>query len=178
MYEMDSDGRVITMFTFSKIFAPGFRVAWLIGNEQIIDKFIMAKQSADICSPVLVQKIAAEYIKRGYLEKNLVNTIKLYKARRDHMLHCFEQYMPAEVSWTHPEGGLFIFLTLPEGMNADEIFVEAINNKVAFVKGSVFYCNDCGKNTMRINFSYCNEETISIGVKRLADVIKKYIPND
>jgi 2-aminoadipate transaminase len=175
VYELDNSGRVITLFTFSKIFAPGFRIAWLIGHEELIDKFIMAKQSADICSPVIVQKIAAEYIKRGLLDKNLVTTIELYRKRRDKMLDSFEKHMPAEVSWTHPEGGLFLFLTLPEHMNADEVFVKAVENNVAFVKGSVFYCNDTGKNTLRMNFSYANEDQIEEGIKRLSRVIKQML---
>ncbi|MGM0528894.1 MAG: PLP-dependent aminotransferase family protein [Bacteroidota bacterium] len=173
MYEIDKEGRVITLFTFSKILAPGFRLAWILGNPEIIDKFLMAKQSADLCSPVFVQKIAAEYMKRGLLDKNLVNTIKLYKSRRDHMLGCFEKYMPEGVKWTKPEGGLFLFLTLPEHMSADDLLNRAVEKNVAFVKGSAFYCNDCGKNTMRINFSYCDEDTITAGVERLAGVIKE-----
>lgn len=175
MYELDSSGRVITLFTFSKIFAPGFRLAWLIGHEVLIDKFIMAKQSADICSPVLVQKIAAEYIRRGLLDKNLVSTIELYRKRRDKMLESFDRFMPSQISWTHPEGGLFLFVTLPEEMNADEVFLKAVENNVAFVKGSVFYCNDTGKNTLRMNFSYANEEQIEVGIKRLSEVIKQML---
>ncbi|MBS0011924.1 MAG: PLP-dependent aminotransferase family protein [Bacteroidales bacterium] len=175
MYSLDTEGRVITLFTFSKIFAPGFRIAWLLGNPEIINKFFMAKQSADLCSPVLVQKIIAEYMSRGLLEKNLVNTISLYKSRRDHMLSCFEKYMPEGVTWTKPEGGLFLFIRLPENADADEIFKLAVENNVAFVRGSVFYCNDCGKNTMRINFSYCDTDTITKGVKRLAGVINDYM---
>ena len=135
----------------------------------------MAKQSADICSPVLVQKIAAEYIRRGLLDKNLVSTIELYRKRRDKMLESFERFMPSQVSWTHPEGGLFLFVTLPEEMNADEVFLKAVENNVAFVKGSVFYCNDTGKNTLRMNFSYANEEQIEIGIKRLSEVIKQML---
>ena len=173
MYEIDTEERVITLFTFSKILAPGFRIAWLLANPEIIEKFLMAKQSTDLCSPVFVQKIIAEYMKRGLLEKNLVNTISLYKSRRDHMLSCFEKYMPDGVKWTKPEGGLFLFITLPEHMNADDIFELAVKKNVAYVKGSVFYCNDYGKNTMRINFSYCDPDTITNGVKRLAAVIKE-----
>ncbi len=173
MYEIDKEGRVITLFTFSKILAPGFRIAWLLANPEIIEKFLLAKQSADLCSPVFVQKIIAEYMKRGLLEKNLVNTISLYKSRRDHMLSCFEKFMPNGVKWTKPEGGLFLFITLPEHMNADDLFELAVKKNVAYVKGSVFYCNDLGKNTMRINFSYCDPDTITEGVKRLAAVIKE-----
>lgn len=170
-YELDRSGRVITLFTFSKIFAPGFRVAWALGHPELIDKFIMAKQSIDICSPVLLQKIAAEYIRRGSLDKNLKKTIELYRGRRDLMMKCLEKFMPEGVTWTHPEGGLFLFMTLPEKLNADDVFRESIKNNVAFVKGSVFYCNDTGKNTMRINFSFSNEKDIETGIERLAMVI-------
>ena len=175
IYELDNSGRVITLFTFSKIFAPGFRVAWLIGNPILIEKFIMAKQSADICSPVLVQKIAAEYIRRGSLDKNLVKTIELYREKRDFMLECFEKQMPEGVKWTRPEGGLFLFITLPENIDGEVVFKIAIENNVAFVKGSVFHCDDSGKNTMRINFSYSDMNEIEEGVKRLSGVIKTCI---
>lgn len=175
IYEMDSDGRVISLFTFSKIFAPGFRIAWLTGHPEIINKFIMAKQSADICSPVLVQKIAAEYMKRGLLDKNLQKTIKLYRKRRDHMLSCFDKYMPEGVRWTIPEGGLFLFLTLPDNINTDDVFKVAVKNNVAFVKGSAFFCNNTGYNTMRINFSYSDIDDTTEGIKRLSEVIKGFI---
>lgn len=175
MYQLDKTGRVITLCSFSKILAPGFRVAWLLGHKDIIDKFIMAKQSADICSPVILQKIIAEYMQRGLLDKNMEKTIDLYSGRKELMLEYFEKYMPEGVSWTRPEGGLFLFITLPETINADEAFTRAIKNNVAFVKGSVFYCSDIGKNTMRINFSYSPEHLIEEGIKRLATVISGII---
>ena len=92
--EMDKSGRVISLFTFSKIFAPGFRIAWLIAGNPIIEKIVMAKQSADLCSPTFDQKIIARYMEKGLLEKNLKSTIELYSNRRDKMIDCFEQYMP------------------------------------------------------------------------------------
>lgn len=175
MYELDKSGRVVMLCTFSKIFAPGFRVGWVLGHKDIIDKFIMAKQSADICSPVILQKIIAEYMQRGLLNKNLKKIIDLYRKRKDVMIDCFEKYMPEGVSWTIPEGGLFLFVTLPETVNTDEAFTRAIENNVAFVKGSVFYCNETGKNTLRINFSYSPEPLIEQGIKRLATVISGMI---
>ena len=177
IYELDKSGRVILLSTFSKIFAPGFRIAWLLGHPQIIDKFIMSKQSADICSPVIVQKIAAEYIKRGLLEKNLAKTVKLYRERRDLMLKSLEKFMPAGVTWTKPEGGLFLFVTMPEGIDTDLLLPLAIENNVAFVKGSVFNCDGTGKNTMRLNFSFSDEIQIPIGIKRLAEAIKEMMPS-
>jgi 2-aminoadipate transaminase len=175
IYQLDTSGRVITLFTFSKIFAPGFRLAWTIGSPVLLDKLVMAKQSADLCTPVFVQKIAARYIEKGLLEKNLVTTIALYKERCHHMIDCLRRYMPKGVSWTEPDGGLFLFITLPGQLDSLDVLKKAVDKNVAFVTGSVFFCNDGGKNTMRLNFSYCNNKEIEEGVMRLADVVKEMI---
>lgn len=171
MYELDTTGRVITLFTFSKIFAPGFRVGWVIGQPEILDKLVMAKQTADLCTSSFVQKIIARYMQKGLLEQNLSKTIDLYRERRNLMISCFKKYMPEGVSWTEPLGGLFLFVTLPSHLDADEIFKKAIVKNVAFVAGSSFFCNNAGHNTMRINFSFSNKEEIETGVKRLSEVI-------
>lgn len=175
MYEMDNSGRVITLFTFSKIFAPGFRVGWILGNPVILDKIVMAKQTNDLCTSPFVQKVIAIYIKKGLLEPNICRTIDLYRSRRDQMIKCLREYMPPDVSWTEPNGGLFLFVTLPSYLDAQEIFKMAIVENVAFVPGSSFFCNNKGHNTFRINFSYCNNNTIEKGIKRLARVIKSAI---
>ena len=171
MKELDTTGRVITLFTFSKIFAPGFRVGWVVGHPEILDKLVMAKQTADLCTSPFVQKIIARYMEKGLLEKNLKKTIDLYRERRNQMITCFRKYMPEGVSWTEPQGGLFLFVTLPHQLDADEIFKKAIVKNVAFVAGSSFYCNNSGHNTMRINFSFSNNTEIEEGVKRLSQVI-------
>jgi 2-aminoadipate transaminase len=177
MYELDKTGRVITLFTFSKILSPGFRVGWVIGNPEILDKIVMAKQTADLCTSSFVQKIIARYIEKGLLEKNLKKTISLYSERRDFMISCFHNYMPERVTWTEPEGGLFLFVTLPPDLDSDYILKKAIERNVAFVSGSSFFCNNSGKNTMRINFSFSNPAEIEEGVKRLSSVIKEEIDN-
>jgi 2-aminoadipate transaminase len=171
MYQLDRYGRVITLCTFSKIFAPGFRVGWVIGNPIVLDRIVMAKQTADLCTSAFVQKILAVYIEKGLLEKNLPKTIALYRERRDHMLECFKKYMPPQARWTEPHGGLFLFVTLPAGLDAGIILKKAIDNNVAFVDGATFFCNDSGHNTMRINFSYSSKDEIESGVERLAKVI-------
>jgi len=171
MKELDTTGRVITLFTFSKIFAPGFRVGWVVGHPEILDKLVMAKQTADLCTSPFVQKIIARYMEKGLLEKNLKKTIDLYRERRNQMITCFRKYMPEGVSWTEPQGGLFLFVTLPHQLDADEIFKKAIVKNVAFVAGSSFFCNNSGHNTMRINFSFSNNTEIEEGVKRLSQVI-------
>ncbi|MFO7897010.1 MAG: PLP-dependent aminotransferase family protein [Candidatus Cloacimonadales bacterium] len=172
LYALDNTGQVITLGTFSKIFVPGFRIGWVIAHPEITDKFITAKQSTDLCTSPFVQKISAKYIEKGYYEKNLKKTIQLYKEKKEGMMSAFEKYMPKGVSWTKPEGGLFLFVTLPEYMDAEKLFLKAIKEKVAFVIGNVFYCNGGGKNTMRINFSYMDKDSNTEGVKRLAKVIE------
>jgi 2-aminoadipate transaminase len=173
LYELDNTGQVITLGTFSKTFAPGFRLGFVIAHPDIIDKMVIAKQSIDLCTPTFTQKIAAKYISKGLFDKNLKNTIAQYKSKRDNMLKAFREYMPEGVTWTEPEGGLFLFMNLPEHMDAQELFYKAIEKNVAFVMGSVFHCDDTGKNTMRINFSFMSEEKATEGVKRLAEAIKE-----
>lgn len=173
LYDLDDSNRVVTLGTFSKIFVPGFRLGWMMGPEEIIQKVVIAKQSADLCTSVFVQKIAAKYIEKGFFEANLKKIISSYHEKRDLMLDSLKKYMPEGVTWTKPEGGLFLFIYLPEGMDAERLFYKAVEKKVAFVKGDVFFCNGKGKNTMRINFSYANKADNVEGVKRLAEVIKE-----
>lgn len=173
MSALDHSGRVLTLSTFSKILAPGFRLAWVIGHRELIDKIVTAKQSADLCSPAFVQKITARYIEKGLLDLNLVKTIALYRERRDHMIRCFREHMPEGVKWTEPEGGLFLFVTLPPSMDAAKLLERAIRKNVAFVCGSVFYCNNEGQNTMRMNFSYTGPSDTCEGIRRLAEAIRE-----
>lgn len=173
MAALDKSGRVITLFTFSKILAPGFRLAWVTGHPQIIDKIVTAKQSADLCSPPLIQKIAARYIEKGLLDVNLKKTVELYRQRRDYMILCFREFMPEGVTWTEPSGGMFLFVTLPPKIDAAVLLEKAIMKKVAFVSGAVFHCNNEGRNTMRINFSFADRNDTYEGVRRLAATIRE-----
>jgi 2-aminoadipate transaminase len=173
MQELDPSGRVITLCSFSKIFAPGFRVGWVIGDPEILDRISMAKQTADLCTSPFVQKIIARYMEKGLLDSNLTKTIELYRERRTLMLSCFMKYMPEGVTWTEPHGGLFLFVTLPPHIHSEKIFKKAIEKNVAFVAGSTFFCNNKGHNTMRLNFSFSNNTEIETGVKRLSDVISE-----
>ena len=174
IYQLDKEGTTITLGTFSKIFVPGFRIGWVIADPKIIDKFVTTKQSVDLCTPPFVQRIAARYMEKGLFSTKLGDIIKLYKRKKDLMMDSFEKYLPEGVKWTNPEGGLFLFVYLPEHMDAEKLFKIAIANKVAFVLGTVFYCDGSGKNTLRINFSYCSDEQIVEGVKRLGQAIREY----
>lgn len=177
IFELDNSGHVILLGTFSKIFVPGFRIGWVVADEKIIDKFVTAKQSTDLCTPTMNQKIAYKYIEKGYFDENLKAIIAQYHEKRDNMLQAFREYMPDGVKWTEPEGGLFLFMTLPEHMDAEVLFKKAIENNVAFVLGSVFHCDGSGKNTMRINFSFMPKDKTTEGVKRLAKAIKEMMAN-
>ncbi len=172
IYQLADEGRVLLLGTFSKLFVPGFRIGWIIGHPQLLDKIIMSKQSADLCTSSFVQKIAAKYMEKGYFDENLKGIIKMYREKKDVMMKAFEDYLPEGVTWTNPEGGLFLFVTLPEWMDAEDLFLTAVENDVAFVIGKVFHCDESGKNTMRINFSFATKEDIVEGVKRLGKAIK------
>ncbi len=167
--------RTIVLGTFSKTFTPGFRLGWVIAPKEIIYRYNLAKQSADLCSPTFDQCVAAKYLQKGLFEKNLEKTIELYRGKRDYMLRCFKKYMPPKVTWTKPDGGLFLFVSLPEGTDSRELFDMAMEQNVAFVIGEAFFCDSSGKNTLRLNFSFMDDEGIKEGVKRLATAIKNYL---
>ena len=174
LYDLDNgEGNVITLGTFSKIFMPGFRMGWVLAHPMVIDNFVKAKQSTDLCTSAFLQKITVKFYQKNYFDANVKNIVDMYRGKLEAMLGAFEKYMPEGVTWTRPEGGLFLFLTLPEGYDAEELFQIAIEKNVAFVLGTVFFVNGGGKNTMRINFSYMSEEMNIEGVKRLADAIKE-----
>ncbi|MBN2586091.1 MAG: PLP-dependent aminotransferase family protein [Candidatus Fermentibacteraceae bacterium] len=168
---------VLSLYTISKILLPGFRLGWACGPDWIVDKMVMAKQAVDLCTPPFTQAITHAMLVNGALEKGLETTIQLYSNRRKLMLSCLEkEFAEIEgVSWTKPEGGLFLWLTLPEGMSTEEIFEQAIEEKVAYVPGSAFYPNNDNFRSMRLNFSYASEEQICEGVKRLGKVVRKNI---
>ena len=171
MYSLAPD-RVIHLGSFSKIFAPGFRLGWAIAHPDILDKIYVCKQSLDLCPPIFDQYVAAEFLSSGRLDENLVKSVALYKGKRDLLLSLLEEYMPEGVKWTHPEGGLFLFLTLPEGFDAVAFYDKALTAGVAYVAGEFFHPDRSGKNTMRLNFSFMSPEKIQAGVKVLADLLK------
>ena len=171
IYSLDPD-RVIHLGSFSKIFAPGFRLGWAIAHPDILDKIYVCKQSLDLCPPILDQYVAAEFLRSGRLDANLRKSIALYKGKRDLLLSLLQTYMPEGVKWTRPEGGLFLFLTLPEGFDAVKFYDKALEAGVAYVAGEFFYPDRRGKNTMRLNFSFMSPERMTEGLKLLADLLR------
>ena len=174
MYSLDPD-RVIHLGSFSKIFAPGFRLGWAIAHPEILDRIYVCKQSLDLCPPVFDQYVAAEFLKSGRLDENLKKTIELYKGKRDLLLGLLDEHMPESVSWTHPEGGLFLFLTMPEGFDAVKFYDVALDAGVAYVAGEFFHPDRSGKNTMRLNFSFMSPERITEGILLLSKLLKDEI---
>ena len=172
LYSMAPE-RTLHLGSFSKILAPGFRLGWIIGPEALLEKIYICKQALDLCPPVFDQYIAAEYISSGELDRNLVKTIAEYRRRRDRMLGLLERYMREGTSWTRPEGGLFLFLTLPEGIDTVALYDEALSAGVAYVAGSFFYTDGSHRNTMRLNFSFIDEAKMEPGIRLLADLISK-----
>ena len=170
MYSLAPD-HVIHLGSFSKIFAPGFRLGWAIAHPDILDKIYVCKQSLDLCPPIFDQYVAAEFLTSGRLDENLARSIELYKGKRDLLLSLLEKHMPEGVTWTHPEGGLFLFLTMPDGFDAVKFYDTALDAGVAYVAGEFFHPDRSGKNTMRLNFSFMTPERITEGIKLLASLL-------
>jgi 2-aminoadipate transaminase len=175
IYALDKENQVMMLGTFSKLLCPGLRLGWLMAPTEWMDRMVVAKQAMDLNSPSFTQLIAAEYIKRGLLKEQIKGICQLYKKKRQLMLDALQKYMPKGVTWTKPEGGLFLWVRLPKKMSANDLFLKAIDNKVAYVIGSAFHCNGKGQNTMRLNFSYASDAQIDEGIKRLAKMIKENI---
>ncbi|NJE05176.1 PLP-dependent aminotransferase family protein [Thermococcus sp. M36] len=171
----DDEGRVIYLGTFSKILAPGFRLGWIAAHPHFIRKIEIAKQAVDLCANTLSQVIAWKYVEDGHLDRHIPKIIEFYKPRRDAMLEALEEYMPEGVRWTKPDGGMFIWVTLPEGIDTKLMAEKAIRKGVAYVPGEAFFAHRDVKNTMRLNFTYVPEDVIHDGVKRLAGVIEEEI---
>lgn len=163
--------RTIHLCSFSKIFAPGLRLGWIVAAENILNKIYECKQSLDLCAPIFDQYLMVEFMNNGMLEENLPKSIELYRKKRDLMLSLLEKYMPKGVSWTHPEGGLFLFLTLPEDMDTVALYEKALKAGVAYVAGSFFYIDGSHRNTLRLNFSFIETSRMEEGIQILASLL-------
>jgi 2-aminoadipate transaminase len=163
---------VIQLRTFSKILFPGMRMGWLAGEKLFIDKTVLLKQSVDLCTPSFTQLILAEYIRRGRMRESIKKAIGLYRPKLEAMLKALKKYMPKEVQWSKPTGGMFMWLVLPARIDTKDIFMTAIEHNVAYVIGRPFHCDHSGGNTLRLNYSFPSVEQIETGIKRLSEAIK------
>jgi len=176
IYELDGTGQVVLLGTFSKIFCPGYRIGWVIGHPDVLDKMVVAKQATDLCTPAFTQRIVARYMEKGLLDKKIEEIKVMYKEKQQNMLQLLKDNMPESFTWTHPEGGLFLMAKGPEHIDTTELLKAAITEeKVAYVAGSSFFCDGGGKNTMRLNFSYETLAKNKEGIERLGRFLKKHI---
>ncbi len=163
---------VLYLCTLSKTLAPGLRIGWITAPSRVITKLVQAKQGADLHTSTFTQYVAADILGRGLLRQHVRKLRRVYKERRDAMLAAIEEFFPPGVKWTRPQGGLFLWVTMPEKVDSEELFKRAVEEKVAFVPGFAFYPNGGGRNAMRLNFSNQPPERIREGIRRLANAIK------
>lgn len=172
---LDREGRVIYFGTISKILAPGLRTGWVIADKEVIWRFVIAKQATDLCTNTLAQHIIAEAFDSGLVERHIPEIRKLYSHKRDLMLDMLEDKMPEGVRWTKPEGGMFLWVWVPEKVNTMKMFPRAIENGIAYVVGEAFYPDRGVTNAMRLNFTYSSDEEIKEGTDRLAKTIREFL---
>lgn len=172
---LDTENRVIFMGTFSKIFSPGIRVGWFNAAPEVLEKFNMVKQGADLQTSTTTQMILSQFLDDNDLEAHIDKIIEVYGKRKNVMVDAMEKYFPEKVTYTNPEGGLFLWVTLPEGLNARDIAVKAIEKKVAFVPGGAFYPDSPEENHFRLNYSCMPEDKIEEGIKRLGEVLHEVV---
>jgi 2-aminoadipate transaminase len=169
-------GNVIYMSTFSKTLAPGLRLGWIVAPASVIQHCVMAKQGMDLHTSSFVQMVAYEVAKDGFLAEHVRQIRQVYRERRDIMLAAMAEFFPPEVRWTQPKGGLFLWVTLPEGMDSTAVLQQAIAHNVAFVPGATFYPdNDQQTNSFRLNFSNATPEQIWEGIGRLGHVLAEVL---
>ena len=168
-------GNVIYLSTFSKLLAPGLRLAWVIAPPEVIRRLVLTKQAADLHTSSFNQYVAYEVAKGGFLDEHVKFIRQVYKERRDVMLEIMDEMFPPEVSWTRPQGGMFLWGIMPEQLDAAQVLKYALERKVAFVPGAAFHATGGGQNTMRINFSYCAPDVIREGITRLGATLKELL---
>nr|CBH37490.1 conserved hypothetical protein, aminotransferase class I and II family [uncultured archaeon] len=167
------EDNTILLGSFSKIITPGLRLGWVCAKKDIKERIIVAKQASDLHSNYLSQRIVHQYLIDNDIDKHILKIRDAYKKRRDLMVSMITEYFPEEIKYTKPEGGMFLWITLPERISSSDLVDLAIKENVAFVPGNAFYVDGGGNNTLRLNFSNSDEEKIEEGIKRLANIIKK-----
>lgn len=172
-----SIGNVIYLSTFSKTLAPGLRLGWIVAPPDVISKLAQLKQGADLHTSTFTQFVAYEVARDGFLDQHVKLIRQIYRERRDVMLEALQEFFPPTVTWTHPKGGLFLWVTVPEGLDMRAIFQSALEQNVAFVPGDSFYANDGreGSRHMRLNFSNAAPYEIREGIRRLAAAVKSHL---
>lgn len=166
-------GDVIYMSTFSKTVAPGLRLGWVVAPVEVVERLVQAKQGADLHTSSLDQMMVYEVVRDGFLEEHVKEIREMYRLRRDAMLAAMDQHFPKGTGWTRPQGGLFLWVTLPEGVDCLELIEAAVEQRVAFVPGTAFYADGRGRDALRLTFATCPTDKIDEGIKRLGTAIAK-----
>lgn len=165
------EGDVIYMSTFSKTLSPGLRLGWVVAPVEVLKKLVQAKQGADLHTSTFDQMMAYEVMADGFLDQHVLKIRETYRQRRDAMLAALEEHFPVGATWTHPQGGLFLWVKLPEGVDSLDLINEAVEQKVAFVPGTAFYADGRGHDALRLTFATCSTDQIEEGIKRLGKAI-------
>jgi 2-aminoadipate transaminase len=172
LYQLDGGDFVIYVGTFSKILSPGIRLGWAVAPPPVMEKIVLGKQASDLCTSTLTQHFVREYFAEGRWREYVESLVEIYRARRDVMLASLREHFPAQATWTEPEGGMFIWATLPEYIDTGDLLAKALREDVAFVPGQAAYMDDRrGRNSMRLNFSGVGEEEIREGIRRIGAAI-------
>lgn len=165
--------KVILLGSFSKIVVPGFRLGWIVAPYSILNKLLIAKQASDLHTCHFTQYIIYQYLQKNDIQSHIDKVTRKYGEQCQSMLESIEKYFPSNVTSTKPEGGMFLWVTLPSQVSAMDLFDLAVKEKVVFVPGSPFYVNNNGENTLRLNFSCTDKRTTEIGIKRLGSALRK-----
>ena len=171
LYQLDGGDFVVYIGTFSKILSPGIRLGWMVAPPPVMEKVVLGKQASDLCTSTLTQYFVREYFRDGNWREYIASLVEIYRARRDAMVEALRQHFPAEATWTEPEGGLFIWATLPEYIDTEDLLAKALREDVAFVPGRAAYVDGRGRSSMRLNFSGANEDEIREGIRRIGKVV-------
>lgn len=172
---MDTKGLVIYLGSFSKVLVPGYRVGWICTSGEIFQKYYLVKQGLDMHSTASVQVEINEFMENYDIDAHIAKICETYKRKKDAMLKAMEEYFPASVSWSKPEGGLFVWVTLPEDVNAKELLNVCVEHKVIFIAGAAFYPNGGHYNTFRMSFASMDEDVMVEGIRRIGDAMKEFL---
>jgi 2-aminoadipate transaminase len=176
LYKLDGGDYVIYVGTLSKILSPGIRLGWAVAPPPVMEKIALGKQATDLCTSTLTQYFALEYFGEDRWREYIASLCDIYRARRDAMLEALERHFPRQATWTHPEGGLFVWATLPDYIDTSDLLAKALRENVAFVPGAAAYADGVsGASSMRLNFSGQTEDEIREGIRRIGKVISEQV---
>ncbi len=175
LYQLDGGDFVIYIGTFSKILSPGIRLGWMVAPPPVMEKVVLGKQASDLCTSTLTQYFVREYFEEGRWREYIASLVDIYRRRRDAMVEALREHFPVEATWTEPEGGLFIWATLPDYIDTEDLLAKALGADVAFVPGRAAYVDERGRSSMRLNFSGAGEDEIREGIRRIGKVVGEQV---